>query len=296
MRDALLALLLLSLGLAGLWSVLRQGGQQVVSAAALELQVQGNGQLIMAGSYDPSPLNGTELAPAVVDAEMVDQSLTFSNPMPWAVELAPAPGWLTEGGDADDFFLVSPLPRHLHPGEVLTTDLRFAPSGQGLRTTMLRIPYRPVQGNAPWTSVDFRVQGRGVGPGSLLVYGPHPQQRINHGSLEVSEGLGTDLGIITGPDERAMTTLHLSNRQVDSRLQISEVRLLGPHAADFTLLTHPAPMHLGHGQTLDLTIQLRPRHATPGPRQALLGIRSNDPQNPWFFCLIAGTVLPASEG
>lgn len=286
-RSSLLALLLncsLAISLACSWS------QAEVS---WWLSVSGNGYAIVAGSYHTKPENGTDFGDAAVGGAAVERAFVLRNTTNRTLYLAANPSWSTDGAHAEDFRVVGNLPSSLVPGASHQFTVRFRPSALGTRTTMLRIPHA-LSPQGPWRSFDFRLQGRGVSSGTLMVQASASKQTIAHGSMPLDDDGATDLGAVIGPGDSLSLDLILRNGAEGGLLQLDKVQLMGPHAGDFSFSDLPPGSLLDSGGQA-LRIVFRPQDQRPGQRQAVVAIHTSDAAKPVYLFVIYATVLPASD-
>ena len=277
----------------------RMQAQGAASSPAATLELHGNGQLITAGSYHPQRADGSDFGPALVAQGPARQEFQLHNPMPTVIQLGPRPGWFSEGPQAGEFRLATALPQQLLPGEVRPFVVHFQPQALGLRTTMLRIPCRSQGAADEVKTLDFRLQGQGVGLGSLQVRAGEDSVVIQSG--EVISDLLHDHWAAQLPshvlfDAAGALELRLSNRAQDSLLPIYAIELSGPAATDFILDYDRDISQLQSSEELMLRMQFRPTDHSGGIRQAVLRVATADAVTPQFEVLLLLHQGPGSDG
>ena len=188
-------------------------------------------------------------------------------------------------GGSDAAYSVAPnpgTPQTIQPGGSLIYTIRFSPpagAGPGTLTGTLRVTTDD-PGNP---TTDLPATGKvGVPVGTV-------------GSSSLSFG-GVPVDNRTAPnhEDRTVTVANEASCELCD-LTITGLPIVGPHAANFTLVDPPAlPVTVSAGNSLTLTVRFNPSDA--GARMATLTIQTDDPVNPNHIIPLDGEgLLPAID-
>lgn len=269
------------------------------SSTAASLQLEGNGLTIAEGSYQTDTADGSDFGSALLRDGPTSREFHLHNPSSSNMYFGPFPGWQSEGPQSQEFQLAAPLPRLLAPGASIPFEVEFRPEALGIRTTMIRIPYRLEDALDLNQSLDFRVQGRGVGLGSLLVRAGHDNRQILSGDVVSNqlEGHWTShlpSHVIIEPD--GTLQIRLKNRARNSLLPIKGIHLSGPQAHKFRLSYPRGISQLKSSQELMIDVHFSPDHHRTGLYQAVLTVETGDAVVPQFEVLLVIYREPGSDG
>jgi hypothetical protein len=114
-------------------------GTPIGTAPGPELDVRGQGKLIVAGDLTPSGLDGTDFGNLNVATGSQERTFTLENRGDAPLELSGAPPVEVTGPHAADFTVTPPAETTLAPGASTTFTVKFDPSVRGLRTATLGI-------------------------------------------------------------------------------------------------------------------------------------------------------------
>ena len=148
-------------------------------------------------------------------------------------------------------------------------------------------------------SLDFRVQGQGVGFGSLLVRAVSDGREILSGDVLSNELQGHWTGNLPSHvvmDEFGSLELRLINRAQNSLLPIESIRMAGPQAKDFTITYERSSKQLASFEELLLAIHFNPRRYRQGLYQAVCIVETADAVTPRFEVLLMVYARPQSAG
>ena len=132
-------------------------GAALSSGPGPELDVRGNGKLIVSGDGSPSLLDGTEFGNLSVAGGTQERTFTLQNVGDAPLELNGNPKVTFTGAHASDFTVTVQPISPIAPGSSTTFTARFDPSVRGLRSATTSIPNNDLsEGN-----FQFAVQGAG---------------------------------------------------------------------------------------------------------------------------------------
>jgi ELWxxDGT repeat protein len=172
----------------------------------------------------------------------------------------------------------------LQPGGVATLTVTFSPSAVQTHTATLQI----ASDDAGVPLFLIGLSGDGL-PVPTLVLEQPAGAPLTH---EVSV---VDFGAGTLADEPVSRVFRVLNGAASAPLQVNQVSLVGPQAADFSIENSPSGNALSGSQTRSFTVRFSPRGS--GVRTATLSLTSNDPLTPSFSVQLSGTgVVSAGPG
>lgn len=185
------------------------------------------------------------------------------------------------GTDAASFNLGLPVQNPLPPGESTPLALTFQPDTEGVKSTLLEI-----HSNDPDTPVyELTLSGAGIGAPNVRVEQP--------AGSPLTSGVGAIayptvlLGSSTG-----VRTFTVINDVPGTQLEIGDITLSGPHAADFHIVRGGMQATLAGNATTTFGVDFVPRGA--GARSATLSLASNDPDGSPFLITLTGTGIGAA--
>jgi Domain of unknown function (DUF4082)/HYDIN/CFA65/VesB-like, Ig-like domain len=141
-------------------------GLPIGTATGPEMDLRGNGKLIVSGDVSPSAQDGTDFGSTNVGSGFQDSTFTIQNVGDAPLALTGTPRVSVTGPAAVDFIVTSPTNSSIAPGGTATFTVRFDPSARGLRTATISIPNNDSTEN-PYT---FMVQGGGVAAGRESIF------------------------------------------------------------------------------------------------------------------------------
>jgi hypothetical protein len=138
-------------------------GTPITQAQGAEVDLRGNGKLIVSGDTTPSALDGTDFGTWLAGSGSVERIFSIANSGLVPLELTNDPPVVITGAQASDFLVTSPPSATIAPGSTSTFTVRFSPSAGGFRAGTIRIANTGVNpGKNPY---QFAVQGAGRIPG-----------------------------------------------------------------------------------------------------------------------------------
>lgn len=179
------------------------------------------------------------------------------------------------GGASEDFSILSPPTGPYLSSHSELFHIHFTPRAPGLHSTTVEI-----ESDDPDTPVyTFRIQGMAISlPPDIQVRGWH--SNIVNGDSTPTLGDYTFFPSAEVDTGSRSNTFIVRNLGI-SPLQIEQVEITGPGAADFEIVSGPESQIL-QGEDSSLRVRFSP--TTVGPRRATLRIVSNDPdENPFTF-------------
>ena len=141
-------------------------GAPLATATGAELDLRGNGKLIVSGDVSPNALDGTRYGSLNVGSGFQDSTFTIQNVGDAALALTGTPRVSVSGADAGDFIVTQPTVSSIAPGGTATFTVRFDPSARGLRRATVSIANNDSTEN-PYT---FAVEGGGVAAGRESIF------------------------------------------------------------------------------------------------------------------------------
>ncbi len=247
-----------------------------------EINVRGNGVDIVSGDTTPSAGDGTEFGRLAVDGETEVHTFTIQNTRDSTLilyEAMPSPVHVT-GTHAADFAVIVSPPAEIAGHSSPTFQVRFDPSGIGLRTATLSIPNTDtdedpyvfgIHGTGAAGGVEINVQCNGV--------------TIADGDTTPSPTDFTDLGpaAVTGVNVQQTVTIQNLGTAELALTGTPLVQFTGPHAGEFSIARDPTPTVPPGGHT---TFVLAFDPTATGTRSATLSIPNNDgDENPYNFAV-----------
>ena len=136
-------------------------GAPIGTAVGPEMDLRGNGKLIVSGDLSPSALDGTYFGTFSVGSGFQDSTFTIQNVGNAPLALTGTPLVSITGPEAGDFIVTSLPISPIAPGGTATFTVRFDPSARGLRKATVSVASDDSNEN-PYT---FSVQGGGVAGG-----------------------------------------------------------------------------------------------------------------------------------
>ena len=136
-------------------------GAAIGTAPGPEMDLRGNGKLIVSGDTTPSVLDGTDFGNLDVSGGTVDRTFTVQSLGDTALELTGSPRVTVTGPHAADFVVTSQPDSPVAPGGSSTFTVRFDPSVRGLRTARISI----ANNDLSETLFEFSLQGAGFTTG-----------------------------------------------------------------------------------------------------------------------------------
>jgi len=122
-----------------------------------ELDMRGNGKLIVAGDTTPSALDGTDFGSAAINGSGLEQTFTITNSGSAPLQLTGNPIVTVTGQHQRDFAVTSQPASLIAPGAGTTFTVQFKPLNQGLRAATISVGNNDTLEN-PY---QFAVQGAG---------------------------------------------------------------------------------------------------------------------------------------
>ena len=239
-----------------------------------DLDIFGNGNLILDGDNTPSLADGTDFGSIDVNAGTLISSFTIqNNASNINATLTDTPLISILGSHASDF-IVSTLPLTTIPGGGNTTfTITFNPSGAGLRTAEISIPNTDPDEN-PY---NFAIQGTGI----TIVPGTAPEIDVLQNNTSIPDAGAFNFGSTT-LGNNLLRTFTVENTG-DGNLTLGTPNLTG---AGFSLLTGFGSTNLLPGEMT--TFQILFNANTAGTFNGMISFPNNDSdENPYNFDLTA---------
>ncbi|WP_435254546.1 choice-of-anchor D domain-containing protein [Tenacibaculum sp. A30] len=173
------------------------------------------------------------------------------------------------GSTASSFTVIggtSSLIRTIAPGDTYTFEVKFTPSSQGFASASIRF-----FNNSSENKVSLPMNGTGTAPAQPAI--AFSETGLGFGDVTVGNS-GNDL------------TFAIQNNG-QGNLEVSNIRMSGLNASDFTLVNVSAPQTIAPGSFYEVTARFTPQSA--GQKQAMIVVESNDPTKPSYAILINGT-------
>lgn len=232
------------------------------------------GVQISNGDTTPSAADSTDFGEVDELAGTIDQRFVITNFGGAALNLSGTPRVAISGAHADDFTVLTLPPATVGSAANTTFDVRFNPSATGVRTATVTI--RNDDGDEGTYS--FSVQGTGTRAANreITVTTASGASVFNGDTSTTHFGEATFGGAIT-------TQFSIANfgTRTLSLTGTPRVTVVGPNAADFTVVRQPAAsIDVNGSSTFDVTFQ----PIGLGERSATLSIATNDvDENPFTF-------------
>ncbi len=180
------------------------------------------------------------------------------------------------GSTASSFSVVggtSSLIRTIAPGGSYTFGVKFTPSSEGFASGSIRFI-----NNSNESDLFLPMNGTGTAPAQPAI--AFSETGLGFGDVTVGNS-GNDL------------TFAIQNNG-QGNLEVSNIRMSGLNASDFTLVNVSAPQTIAPGSFYEVTARFTPQ--SEGQKQAMIVVESNDPTKPSYAILINGTGLQAATG
>jgi hypothetical protein len=126
-----------------------------------EIDLKGNGKLIVSGDTTPSVLDGTDFGNLSVVGGTQDRTFTILNPGDTPLVLAGNASVTISGPQASDFVVTTPPTSPVAPGGTATFKVRFDPAARGLSAATVSV----TNNDADENPYEFAVQGAGFTTG-----------------------------------------------------------------------------------------------------------------------------------
>ncbi|MDM7925864.1 MAG: choice-of-anchor D domain-containing protein [bacterium] len=255
-----------------------------------EIEVRGNNVVIADGDATPSVTDSTEFGSVSATLGTVRRTFTIRNTGAAALTLYGTPRVEIGGTNAADFSVVVDPAASVASGGSTTFQVRFDPSGIGLRSATITI-YNNDSNEDPY---NFSIQGTGLAP----------EMDVQGNGVSITDGDGTpsladhtEFGsqdILTGQIDRTFTIRNTGTEAL-SLTGSTRVQITGAHAADFSVVTQPASGTVAVGGTATFVVGFNP--SATGLRSAEITIANTDPdENPYNFSIQGtGTAVPEMD-
>lgn len=138
-------------------------GTPLAPAPGPQMNLRGNGQLIVFGDMSPLTDNGTDFGNLPVGGSGSEHTFTIENVGSVPLQLTGAPPVAITGPQAADFQVSSPPASPVAPGASTTFTVRFTPTTTGLRTATLSIANNDIDPDK--NPYQVALQGAGFVPG-----------------------------------------------------------------------------------------------------------------------------------
>lgn len=129
-------------------------------AAAAEIEVRGEGRVILSGDDSPQGLDGTDFGNAAVGAPPASRTFVVANVGSGALNLIGSPRVAITGENAADFRVSSFPAGAVNVGGTVSFTIEFSPSGGGRRAATVNVPSNDDDEN-PY---EFAIVGFGAAP------------------------------------------------------------------------------------------------------------------------------------
>jgi len=241
----------------------------VITPAAPEINIKGNGFSILNGDNSPRTADFTDFGNIdIFSTDPVVRTFTIQNI--GTANLVIPVGGITKSGAPDFGIGTVFLPFTIAPGDSATFPVIIDASGNGLRTATISIQSNDSD-ESPYT---FAVRAVGVSP-EINVTGLG--QNINSGDTSPSTLDDTDFGSL---DVNAATLSHtftiqnVSGSTGDLYLNAGAITVSGTHASDFSVSGITLPATVSPGQSITFVVTFNP--SAIGTRTATIRIANND--------------------
>jgi hypothetical protein len=141
-------------------------GTPIGTVPGPEIDLRGEGKLIVSGDPTPSSLDGTDFGNIGVAGSFQDQTFTIQNPGDAPLSLAASPPVRITGPAAGDFVVTTPPPATVPAGGTASFTIRFDPATTGLRAATVSVGNDDPDEN-PY---QFAVQGAGFAAGRESIF------------------------------------------------------------------------------------------------------------------------------
>jgi LEA14-like dessication related protein len=258
-------------------------GTGVVSGAAQEIDILGNGNSIPDNSTFTSTSDFTNLGDSFVGTPLV-RTYTIKNTGTATLTI----GAVTKAGTNSSEFVVSAISASITGGSQTTFTITFTPTGTGSRTATISI----VTNDASENPYNFSIEGNGIataaGVSEIDVQGD--SNSIVNGDSTPSIDDYTDFGsnqILTNTTK----TFTIRNYGGSNLTLTGTPRVTITGSSDFTVTSQPATPVASLGTTT-FTIQFNPTNIiAPTSRTAVVSIANNDSDESLYTFTIQGTAI-----
>ncbi len=243
---------------------------------APEIEISGNGQPIPDGNRLITTADHTHFGMAAVRGGAATRTFTVSNLGQQPLLTGSMPTFT--GPHAADFSLVNPpLGSFIDVGQSRSFQVRFDPSGPGLREAVLSL----ANNDSDESPYDFAIGGTGIEPEiDLLGNGVS----ILDGSRSISVDNHTHFGSTLVAGGAVIRTYTVTNAGPAPLLLGSTLNFSGPHAADFSQLSFPLDTFIDVGESYSFQVRFDP--SGPGLREAVLSLANSDSdEDPYDFAI-----------
>ena len=257
---------------------------------ASEIQVSGNGNVIVDGDITPTASDFTDFGSEDILTGTQAQSFSILNTGNADLTLSNPSTYVDITGDnASDFTVTSVPSSPVTTNNSTTFTVTFDPSSAGLRVATISIANNDLDED-PY---NFSIQGIGLATPEITVLGNG--ESISDGDSSPISTDNTDFGskdILAATQEN---TFYLKNigSGVLTLSGVPLVVLSGSHAGDFLVSSQPSASSVAPGDSIAFTVTFNP--TAVGLRTASLSIANDDDdENPFDFA-IQGTGIASPE-
>jgi len=259
-----------------------------------EMEVLGNGLVIVDGDTSPSTADFTNLGTAQISGTPTNSTFVIRNVGYAVLNLTGPPPFVDiTGTHAGEFSITSSPANSVGIDSATTTfELTFTPTGLGIRTATVSIQ----NDDADENPYNFAVQGTGI-------YDPHSESEINvegnfisipSGDTSPSATDGTEYGSVEVVGGFSVSqNFVIRNLGTDDLVlgDTPKITIGGVNASDFTVSAQPASL-VAPSSTVSMTITFDP--SATGLRKATVSIGNSDQdENPYTFAIQGtGTTVP----
>jgi hypothetical protein len=248
------------------------------------LEVSHQGQTIAPINGKLTSANGLDLGAKPV-GQAVDYTFSISNTALSTLNFIGTPSITISGTHASDFAIVNQPSGQLARGAGRQFELRFTPSGEGLREAEIQI----ASDDLITPAYRFVVKGLGYTPsapteGKIVLFGKGTKIAAGASTPQASDN--TDFGQqLLGTSRTMSYTIVNSGSQP---LALTAVTLSGPNASQFSIVKQPKAS-LAAGESTTFEIAFTP--SAVGAYSATVTIGSDDPVAPAYTFAIAGEAV-----
>ncbi len=240
-----------------------------------EIDVIGNGFSIVDGDVTASLADFTHFGSVEVTAGTMTHTFTINN-MPSATAPLTINSIVISGANAGDFTVSGPVSSTLAIGGSTTFSITFNPSATGVRSATVTIN----NNDSNETAYDFSI----VGVGSIVEINVVGNLiSIPDGDTTPSVSDNTDFGTVSVDAGSALVTYTIQNSGSVGSLNIGQISISGPNAADFSVALLPSAT-IANGSNTSFKISFNP--TTVGIKNATISIVNDDTnENPYDFAV-----------
>ena len=250
-------------------------------AAAPEMDVEGNDEIIYSGDASPDTDDHTDFGDVDTTGATVTRTFVIKNTGTNDLTFSDSPIVTIAGTHAADFTLTADAATPVTGGDQTSFTITFDPSDSGVREATISIANNDGDEN-PYT---FSIQGTGTGAA--------PEMDVLGNSISIPSGDTsqdtndqTDFGDVDVASGSQTYTFTIQNSgSVDLNLSGSPIVTIGgTHSADFTLDSDATTPVTSGGGTTTFQITFDPSDA--GLREATISIANDDSdENPYTFSI-----------